>query len=98
MSEGRQRDFREEDTWRVFRIMAEFVEGFEGLADVVPAVSIFGSGRVRAEPKIDTAGPNLLISSNPSTNSAITLNIRHRSLTGLSSISIMQVKLLLYAL
>lgn len=36
------------DTWRMFRIMAEFVEGFEHLADIAPAVSIFGSARVKA--------------------------------------------------
>lgn len=47
MSEGRQRDFREEDTWRVFRIMAEFVEGFEELSKLGPAVTIFGSSRVK---------------------------------------------------
>lgn len=33
------------DTWRLFHIMAEFVEGFENLADIEPAVSIFGSAR-----------------------------------------------------
>lgn len=33
------------DTWRLFHIMAEFVEGFENLADIDPAVSIFGSAR-----------------------------------------------------
>ncbi|MEN6384288.1 MAG: TIGR00730 family Rossman fold protein [Phycisphaerales bacterium] len=32
-----------EETWRIFRIMAEFVEGFEELATIGPAVSIFGS-------------------------------------------------------
>ena len=37
-----------EEPWRIFRIMAEFVEGFEELASVGPAVSIFGSAR--AEP------------------------------------------------
>ena len=42
-------DFKLEECWRMFRIMAEFVEGFEGLADVVPAVSIFGSARTRPE-------------------------------------------------
>ena len=38
-------DFTEQDTWRMFRIMAEFVEGFEELKDATPAVSIFGSAR-----------------------------------------------------
>jgi hypothetical protein len=33
------------DSWRVFRIMAEFVEGLDQLADIYPAVSIFGSAR-----------------------------------------------------
>ncbi len=34
------------DSWRVFRIMGEFVEGFEALASQGPCVSIFGSARV----------------------------------------------------
>jgi hypothetical protein len=38
-------EFAREDTWRVFRIMAEFVEGFEALSQLGPAVSIFGSAR-----------------------------------------------------
>lgn len=36
-----------QDSWRMFRIMAEFVDGFEILPDIEPAVSIFGSARVR---------------------------------------------------
>jgi len=36
-----------ENSWRLFHIMAEFVEGFEALVDCRPAVSIFGSTRVR---------------------------------------------------
>ena len=35
------------DLWRLFRIMAEFVEGFDELATVGPAVSIFGSARAK---------------------------------------------------
>jgi len=40
-----------EETWRVFRIMAEFVEAIEIMSEVGPAVSIFGSSRMkRSEP------------------------------------------------
>jgi uncharacterized protein (TIGR00730 family) len=39
-------DFTSSDPWRVFRIMGEFVEGFDALAHVGPAVTIFGSARV----------------------------------------------------
>lgn len=35
------------DTWRMFHIMAELVEGFEALAEYHPSVSIFGSSRVK---------------------------------------------------
>jgi uncharacterized protein (TIGR00730 family) len=38
--------FRETDTWRTLRILGEFVEGFDALADVGPAVTIFGSARI----------------------------------------------------
>ena len=45
----KERDFLNaawaDDTWRVFRIMSEFVEGFETLSAVGPAVTIFGSAR-----------------------------------------------------
>src|ERR1051326_4131167 len=35
------------ESWRVFRIQSEIVAGFEHLADVYPAVSIFGSARTQ---------------------------------------------------
>jgi uncharacterized protein (TIGR00730 family) len=35
------------DLWRIFRVMAEFTEGFEELASVGPAVSVFGSARAK---------------------------------------------------
>lgn len=38
-----------EETWRVFRIMAEFVEGFETLSTLQQAVSVFGSARTPAD-------------------------------------------------
>ncbi|PYM16216.1 MAG: TIGR00730 family Rossman fold protein [Verrucomicrobia bacterium] len=38
--------FTKEDPWRIFRIMAEFVDSFETLSQVGPAVTIFGSARV----------------------------------------------------
>jgi hypothetical protein len=44
-------DFTSEDTWRIFRIMSEFVDGFEVLSQVGKAVSIFGSSRSRPQDK-----------------------------------------------
>lgn len=44
-------DFIKEDPWRIFRIMSEFVDGFEELSDVTNAVSIFGSARVGSSSK-----------------------------------------------
>ena len=44
-------DLPARDMWRVFRIMAEFVEGFDALASIGPAVTVFGSARtVRKDP------------------------------------------------
>jgi uncharacterized protein (TIGR00730 family) len=37
------------DTWRIFRIMAEYVEGFEAMAGVKKAVSLFGSARTKPD-------------------------------------------------
>ncbi|MCK4739206.1 MAG: TIGR00730 family Rossman fold protein, partial [Deltaproteobacteria bacterium] len=42
-------DLKGKETWRLFRIMSEFVEGFEELADIGDAVSIFGSARFDPE-------------------------------------------------
>ncbi|HEU0078131.1 MAG TPA: TIGR00730 family Rossman fold protein [Longimicrobiaceae bacterium] len=42
-------DFLHSDPWRVFRIMGEFVEGFDTLANVGRAVTIFGSARVKPD-------------------------------------------------
>jgi uncharacterized protein (TIGR00730 family) len=40
-----------EESWRLFRIMGELVEGFDTLADIVPAVTIYGSARLKADDK-----------------------------------------------
>lgn len=39
------------DSWQIFKIMAEFVDGFEKLAKIGPCVSIFGSARTPADNK-----------------------------------------------
>jgi uncharacterized protein (TIGR00730 family) len=43
----RDASFVETDPWRVLRIVSEFVEGFDALAAIPPAVSVFGSARIR---------------------------------------------------
>lgn len=39
------------DSWMVFKVMAEFVDGYEKLAKIGPCVSIFGSARLQPESK-----------------------------------------------
>ncbi|HLG03236.1 MAG TPA: TIGR00730 family Rossman fold protein, partial [Bacteroidia bacterium] len=36
------------DSWQIFKIMSEFVEGFEKMQKIGPCVSIFGSARTKA--------------------------------------------------
>lgn len=48
MPNQRPADFRKEFSWRIFRIMAELIEGFQFLADLKKEVSIFGSTRFRS--------------------------------------------------
>ena len=49
-------DFIHTDPWRVFRIMGEFVEGFDTLATIGRAVAVFGSARVdRDDPQYEAA-------------------------------------------
>ena len=44
-------DFTKEDPWRIFRIMSEFVDGFEELSNIKEAVTIFGSARFKPSNK-----------------------------------------------
>ena len=49
-----QKDWQEikaNDTWQIFKIVAEFVEGFEKLSRIGPCVSIFGSARTKPDNK-----------------------------------------------
>src|SRR3989440_3026559 len=51
MNDNTKLAFIKEDPWRIFRIMAEFVDSFEILSQLGPGVTIFGSARTaRTEP------------------------------------------------
>ena len=47
------------DPWRVLRILSEFVEGFDALNEVGPAVTVFGSARAKADDPYYAAGRKL---------------------------------------
>jgi len=49
-------DWLHDDPWRVLRIQSEFVEGFGALAELGPAISVFGSARTRRGTKDYEAG------------------------------------------
>jgi uncharacterized protein (TIGR00730 family) len=42
-------DWKQKDAWRALRILSEFVEGFDTLSDLPPAVSVFGSARAKPD-------------------------------------------------
>ena len=42
-------DFTKDEPWRIFRIMAEFVDSFETMADQGPLIPIFGSARIKPD-------------------------------------------------
>jgi len=42
-------DLNLQESWRIFQIMAEFVEGFDVMPQVFPAVTIFGSSQIKAQ-------------------------------------------------
>jgi hypothetical protein len=45
-------ELEKEDSWRMFRIIGEMVGGFDALSDIKPAVSIYGSARLKPEDKL----------------------------------------------
>ncbi|MBI4962301.1 MAG: TIGR00730 family Rossman fold protein [Desulfomonile tiedjei] len=49
-------DFNVKESWRIFRIISEFVDGFETLSEIYPAVSVFGSSSVSSEDPIYQLG------------------------------------------
>ncbi|KNC20091.1 DNA-binding protein [Arthrobacter sp. RIT-PI-e] len=52
-------NFTRTDPWRVLRIQSEFVEGFGTLADLGPAISVFGSARTARDSRYYTMGEEL---------------------------------------
>lgn len=49
LDQSQDTDWVHTDPWRVMRIQAEFVEGFGTLAEIGPAVSVFGSARIKPD-------------------------------------------------
>ncbi len=45
-------ELEKEDSWRMFRIIGELVGGFDALSDIKPAVSIYGSARLKPEDRL----------------------------------------------
>ncbi|NDF59794.1 MAG: TIGR00730 family Rossman fold protein, partial [Crocinitomicaceae bacterium] len=42
-------EIKTNDSWAIFKIMSEFVEGYERMAKIGPCISIFGSARTKPE-------------------------------------------------
>lgn len=77
-----------EDSWRMFRIIGEFVEGFDSLADIIPAVTIYGSARltpdniwyqrtVKTAELLGKAGFNIMTGGGPGVMEAANLGARN---------------------
>src|SRR4030042_4740656 len=76
-----------EDSWRMFRIIGELVEGFDSLADIEPAVTIYGSARLKPGNKwytqteeiallLGKAGFNIMTGGGPGVMEAANLGAR----------------------
>ena len=48
-------ELAKEESWRMFRIIGEFVEGFDNLSGIEPAVTVYGSARLKAGDELYTA-------------------------------------------
>mgnify|MGYP000947015026 FL=1 len=49
-------EFNVRDSWRIFRIISEFVDGFETMAEIYPAVSVFGSASISEQSPVYKLG------------------------------------------
>ncbi len=47
--DDRAQNFTDTDPWRVMRVMSEFVDGFDAMVEVGPAITVFGSARTKAD-------------------------------------------------
>ena len=65
-------DFRESETWRVFRIMSEFVEGFETLSKISPAISCSGASSSRTVESVEAPDLVFFFFSKPSSSNSTT--------------------------
>jgi uncharacterized protein (TIGR00730 family) len=52
-------ELAKEESWRMFRIIGEFVEGFDNLSGIEPAVTIYGSARVKAGDELYAAAEEI---------------------------------------
>ena len=79
--------YAKEESWRMFRIMGEMVEGFDSLGDIVPAVTIYGSAKLKPDHKwytqteeiaylIGKAGFNIMTGGGPGVMEAANLGAR----------------------
>lgn len=81
-----------EDSWRMFRIIGELVEGFDSLADIIPAVTIYGSARLKPDNKwyqqtvetaflLGKAGFNIMTGGGPGVMEAANLGAQKAGVT-----------------
>jgi uncharacterized protein (TIGR00730 family) len=52
-------EMAKEESWRMFRIIGEFVEGFDNLSGIEPAVTIYGSARLKADDEMYAAAEEI---------------------------------------